>query len=283
MSATTTDPLARPEHRTTKPRSSPAALRAVVLRGLRDQRRNTLAWGGALAAMSALMAVVWPSIEDSMDTLMESYPEKLKAAFNIEAITSVEAYIDAEMLSFIVPLAVAFLAVRIVVRMLTGAEERGYLDVLLTVPLERRTLVFGALVVAAVVAAEVLALITALTWVAGTIVGASPSVMVLGRGFANVWPLAMLFAGLAVLASGRFHTGGPVTAVASGTLVAMYVVDLVGKLAEPVEPARALSAFKYYGSAIQDGIDPLAFAGMTVVAALLAAGGALLFDRRDVL
>jgi ABC-2 type transport system permease protein len=107
--------------------------------------------------MSGLMAVMWPSIEDSMDTLMESYPAKLKDAFNIRAITSVEAYIDAEMLSFIVPLAVAFLAVRVIVRMLSGAEERGYLDIVLTVPVARRTLVAGAVAVAAVIAAAVLA------------------------------------------------------------------------------------------------------------------------------
>ena len=233
--------------------------------------------------MSALMAAVWPSIEGSMDPLMESYPEKLKDAFNITAITNVEAYIDAEMLSFIVPLAVAFLAVRVVARVLSGAEERGYLDVVLTVPVSRRTLVAGAIAVAAVVTAAVLVLMTVVTWLTGVLVGADPSFVVLGRGMANVWPLAMLFAGLAALACGRLHTGGSVTAVVSGTLVGMYVIDLVGKLADPVEPLRAVSAFKYYGSAIQDGIDPPAVGGLLFVAAILTVAGTLLFERRDVL
>jgi beta-exotoxin I transport system permease protein len=265
-----------------RPAAARAAARAVVRRGLRDNRRALINWGGPLSAMSALMAVVWPSIEDSMSTLMDSYPDKLKDAFNITAITDVEHYIDAEMLSFIVPLAVAFLAVRIVVRTLSGAEERGYLDVVLTVPVSRRTLVVGAVAVAAAVTAAVLALMTVVTWLAGVLVGADPSFVVLGRGMANVWPLAMFFAGLAVLASGRLHTGGSVTAVAAGTLVGMYIIDLVGKLAEPVEPLRAVSAFKYYGSAIQDGIDPLAVAGLLVAGAILAVAGALLFERRDV-
>jgi hypothetical protein len=35
----------------------------------------------------------------------------------------------------------------------------------------------------------------------------------------------------------------------------MYVIDLLGKLAPAIEPLRAVSAFRYYGSAIQDGID----------------------------
>jgi ABC-2 type transport system permease protein len=269
--------------RVAAPPSTSASLRAVIRRGLRDNRRAPLTWGGPLGVMSALMAALWPSIEGSVDELMTSYPDKLKEAFNIRALTSVEAYVDAEMLSFIVPLALAFLAVRVVVRMLPGAEERGQLDIVLTAPVARRTLVAGATVVAAVVVAVVLAIVTAATWLMGTAVGADPSLVVLGRGMLNVWPLAVLFCGLAAFVAGRAHTGATVTAIATGTLVGMYVVDLVGKLAEPAEPLRYVSAFKYYGSAIQDGIDPLAFAGTTLAGVMLAAAGAVLLERRDVL
>ncbi|WP_028063911.1 ABC transporter permease subunit [Solirubrobacter soli] len=280
MTATLPD---RAEPVVARPPGRGASLRAVVRRGLRDGRRTVLSWGAPLGVMGALMAAVWPTIEDSMSTLMDSYPAQLKQAFNITSITSVEAYVDAEMLSFIVPLAVAFLAIRTVVRTLTGAEERGYLDIILTAPVARRTLVAGAVIVAGAVTAGVLAMVTVTTWLAGTLVGADPSMAVLARGFANVWPLAMLFAGLAVLASGRLHSGSPVTAVAAGTLIGMYVLDLVGKLASPLDPMRAVSAFKYYGSAIQNGIDPVAFCGILLVALILAVAGAMLFERRDVL
>jgi hypothetical protein len=37
----------------------------------------------------------------------------------------------------------------------------------------------------------------------------------------------------------------------------MYVIDLVGKLADPIEPFRVLSVFKYHGSGLTDGIDPV--------------------------
>lgn len=272
--------------RRSEPRRAPRAsstLRALTRRGLLDGRRSVLSWGLPLSLMGGLMAALWPTIEDSMDTLMESYPESLKDAFNITSISSVEAYVDAEMLSFIVPLAVAFLAVRIVAGALSGAEERGYLDIVLTTPIARRTLVAGAVLTAATVTAAVLVLITVVTWLAGVLVGADPSFVVLARGLANVWPLAMLFAGLAVLASGFLHTGGPVTAVAAGTLIAMYVLDLVGKLADPLEPLRIVSAFKYYGSAIQDGIDPLAFGGLLLAALALCVAGARRFEHRDIL
>jgi ABC-2 type transport system permease protein len=187
------------------------------------------------------------------------------------------------MMSLIVPLAVAFLAVRIVTRAIAGAEEQRYLDTLLAAPVARAALVGGAMVVAAIVVAVVLAVTTLLTWVVAVLVGTDASLAVLGRGAANVWPLSMLFAGLAAFAAGWLHRSAQVTAIATGTLFGMYVIDLVGKLADPVEPLRYVSAFRYYGSAIQDGIDPLAFAGLTLAGIALAIAGASLLRRRDVL
>jgi ABC-2 type transport system permease protein len=139
------------------------------------------------------------------------------------------------------------------------------------------------MVVAAVVVAVVLAVTTLLTWVVAVLVGTDASLVVLGRGAANVWPLSMFFGGLAALAAGFLHRSAPVTAIATGTLVGMYVIDLVGKLADEVEPLRYVSAFRYYGSAIQDGIDPVAFGAVTLAGIALAIAGAEVFRRRDVL
>jgi hypothetical protein len=93
----------------------------------------------------------------------------------------------------------------------------------------------------------------------------------------------MLFAGLATFGAGFLHRAALVTALAMGTAVAMYVIDLVGKLANGAEPLRWASAFKYYGTPVRDGMDVAAFAGLLAVGLACAAVGALLFDRRDVL
>lgn len=256
---------------------------AVVRRGLRDERRAVLAWGGALGAMGALLAAMWPSIETSIDELMRNYPQSLKDAFNIREVTSVEAYVDMEMLSFILPLAMAFLAIRVVSRGLCAAEERRYLDTLLATPLPRAALLAGTVAVSALVVAAVLGVVTLMTWIAAVIAGADPALAALARGMANVWPLSVFAAGLAALAAGRLHRAAPVTAIAAGTLVGMYVVDLVGRMSGGLEPLRAVSVFRYYGTAVQDGIDVCAFAGLTLAGFALAGLGALLFERRDVL
>jgi ABC-2 type transport system permease protein len=262
--------------------STARALAAVVLRGLRDQRRAPLYWGGGFGLLCALMAAIWPSIEDSMTNLVESYPEGLLKAFGISRLDSVERYIDAEMLSVIVPLGIAFLAVRCATRSTVGAEERGHLDTLLSLPLSRRVVVLGAYAVTAIVVAAALGVMAAMTWIAGTIAGTGISAPVLLAGFGNVWPLAMAFAGLAALVAGVSSRPPVVTAVATGAVVAMYVVDLVGKLADAVQPLRAISAFRYYGSAIQQGFDLSHAIGLTLVGIGLAVAGAALFERRDV-
>jgi ABC-2 type transport system permease protein len=259
-----------------------ATIRALVVRGLLDNRRAPLTWGGSLGLFCGLIVAMWPSIEDSIAPAVDTYPDALKQAFNIEALDSVEAYLDVEMFSLVVPLALAFFAVRCAIRLVVSAEEHRLLDTLLAAPVPRRLLVAASFAVTAIATAAILAVIWVIAMIAGVLVGVDPSAGDVAAGAANVWPLALFFAGFATLLAGVMHRAVPVTAVAAGTLVAMYVVDLLGKTAEPMEPLRYLSAFKYYGSAIQDGIDPAAFAGLTAAAAVLAACGAVLFERRDV-
>jgi ABC-2 type transport system permease protein len=233
--------------------------------------------------MCALIVGIYPSIEDSLNQLTKNYPEGLKQAFGIGQLDTVEAYLDAEMFSLIVPLTIAFFAVRSISREISVAEERGYLDTTLAAPLSRPVLVVGLIAVTAVSSAGVLAVVFALTMLVGIAADTGLSLAKLGAGVANVWPLALFSAGLAVLVAGFLHRSAPVTAIATGTVVGMYVVDLAGKLAEPAEPFRIVSVFKYYGSGLTDGIDPAAFIGVTVCGTALAFVGSLLFERRDVL
>lgn len=263
--------------------STLGALATVIRSGLHVQRRAPLTWGGSLGAMCALIAAMWPSISDAIQKAMQSYPETVKQAFGISELDSVEKYVDAEMLSLVVPLALAFFAVRCSTRMLVGAEENGYLDALLSLPLSRRVLAAGSWVVTAILLAAILAVIWAMTWIVGTIADTHISASILAAGLGNVWPLSIAFAGFAMLVAGRLHRSAPVTAVAAGTLVAMYVIDLLGKISPDLKDFRFLSAFRWYGSAVQDGFDPGHAALLTAIGILLAVVGSELFERRDIL
>lgn len=256
-------------------------LSALVLAHLSDRRRSLLAWGVPLGLWSAFIVLIFPSIEGALSKAVESYPSALKEAFGIGTLTNVEQYLQAEMLSLIVPLALGYLAVRAVASGLSGAAESGRLDVLLSAPVSRPRLAAASFAATAVELAVVLVLTVLLTALGSLVSGADLSLSAALAGYANVWPLALVFAGLGVVATGFSLRTSVVTGAVAGVLVTMYVVDLVGRLDPDLSGVRYASVFKYYGNAIEDGIEPLAFAGVTAAAVALAALGAWLFDRRD--
>jgi ABC-2 type transport system permease protein len=246
-----------------------------------DRRRSVLAWGLPLGLMSAFIVAIFPSVEDSISKAVQGYPQGLKEAFGIGQLSNVEQYLQAEMLSLIVPLALGYLAVRAVASGLTGAAETGRLDVLLSAPVSRTRLVAAGFLATAAELAAVLVVTGLLTGIGSLLAGAGLDAGAAAEGFANVWPLALLFAGFGTVAAGFSLRTSVVTGSVAGLLVAMYVIDLVGRLDPDLHTLRYVSVFKYYGNAIEDGVEPLAFAGVTLAACLLAALGAWLFERRD--
>jgi len=258
-----------------------AALRVLIRRGLLDNRRTPLVWGGPIGVMSALIVALYPSIRGSLTQLVDGYPAGLKDAFAITDLGTLEAFLNAEMFSLLLPMATAYCAMRCVAAALAGAEESGYLDALLATPVTRGALVMSAFVTAAIVAAAVLALAGALTGLAAAFVGEAISTARLAGALAGVWALAVFFAGCATLAAGMLRRASLVLGAGGGTLVAMYLLDVLGKLADAVEPLRGLSAFSYYGAPLQDGLNVPGFALLVAVGLLLAVLGAVLHERRD--
>lgn len=257
-------------------------LAALVGAHLSDRRRSVLAWGLPLGLMSAFIVAIFPSVQGALSQAIEKYPSGLKEAFGIGELSNVEQYLHAEMLSLIVPLAAGYLAVRAVASGLSGAAESGRLDVLLSSPLSRGRLCAAGFLATAIELAAVLAVDALLTGLGSVLSGADLAAGPTLAGFASVWPLALLFAGLGIVACGFSLRTSVVTGSVAGVLVAMYVIDLIGKLDPGLSGVRYVSVFKYYGNAIEDGIDPLAFCGVTAAAVVLAAIGSWLFDGRDI-
>jgi ABC-2 type transport system permease protein len=255
---------------------------ALLAAQLHERRRSLLSWGLPIGLWSAFVVAIYPSVEDALQKAVSSYPEALKEAFGIAELTTVEQYLNAEMLSLIVPLAVGYLAVRSVASGLSGAAESGRLDVLLSAPVSRRLLVAAGFAAAAVELAFVLGVALLITALGSLLAGAGLCFGLALAGFANVWPLALFFAALGIVATGFSLRTSTVTGSVAGVLVAMYVADLVGRLDTGLDWIRYGSVFRYYGHAIEDGIDPVAFIGVTAAAVSLAVLGALLFDRRDI-
>lgn len=140
-----------------------AQLGALVAAHLSDRRLSLLAWGLPLGLWSAFIVLIFPSVEGALSKAVQDYPEALKEAFGIGELTSVEQYLQAEMLSLIVPLALGYLAVRAVASGLSGAAESGRLDVLLSSPVSRFRIAAASFAATGVELAVVLVLTVILT------------------------------------------------------------------------------------------------------------------------
>lgn len=254
---------------------------ALIGAQLRERRRAPLSWGLPIGFWAGFVVAIYPSVEHALASAIRSYPKGLKEAFGIGELSSVGEYLHAEMLSLIVPLAAGYLAARSVASALSGAAESGWLDELLSAPVSRRAIAWSAFLAAAVELAAVLLIALLVTMAASVLAGAHLSFASALAGYANVWPLALLFAGLTVVATGFSLRTSVVTGSIAGILVFMYVLDLLGRLDTSLDGVRYVSAFRYYGDAIRDGIEPAHFIGLTAAAVLAAAIGAWLFERRD--
>lgn len=261
------------------------ALRLALYTAWR-RRFAPLAWGLPLGLMSLMIVGVFPSIEENADVekLLESYPDTFKDAFGVTdaSFSSIQGYLGAEIFNLIAPFAICFFLIRALSDAVCGSEHRGALDVLLSAPLSRRQLVAGWLLGNTAVLLGVLALFGVLTWIGGPLFGVDLPAGDVAAGVLNMLPLALCFGGVTLLFAGLLHRSGAVTGIAAGVLVTMYLVETLGSLSDAIDAFRPLSAFHYYGAALENGLDAGDFFGLVAAGLVLAVAGALLFERRDI-
>jgi ABC-2 type transport system permease protein len=256
-------------------------------RGVVDHRRALVGWCIGAALYIALIAAIFPSLASSgsLDKLLESYPDALKALFGISnggSLGSGAGFLDTELFSFMLPLLVLVLAIGSGARTFAGEEDAGLLELVFAYPVRR-----SAAVVAKGVAVAVQVLAVAAS--AGVAIGVLDPIFGLdlstGRLAAAVAGLALLgvFFGWLALAIGA-ATGRRALAVAvpAGLAAGGYLVSGLHTLAGWLDPFRVLSAFWWIGSApLQSGIRGWGVLVVLTAAAAALGAGAVLVGRRD--
>jgi ABC-2 type transport system permease protein len=284
--------IAQATDRVTRADAGRAAARParVILRtaaySIRRRRFAALVWGLPLSLMSVLVCAVFPAVRDSQafTKLLDNYPDALKEAFDVSnsSFQTIQGYMAAEVFSLIAPFVICFFLIRALADAVCGSEERGTLDVLLSAPVRRRDLVAGWLLGDAVVLLGILAAFWAVTWLSGIVFGVDLPAGDAAAGTLNLFPLAIFAGGVTVLLAGAMHRSSAVVGIAAGILLAMYLIEVLGGFSGVIDAIRPLSAFHYYGSAIEDGIDVAKSVGLVAAGGILAWIGALLFERRDI-
>jgi ABC-2 type transport system permease protein len=259
-------------------------LLALVSHTARMQFRGVIIWGAALGLYSAAMVASFTAIEGSaaqLNQLMEAYPKGMLEAFGVTDLGDPANYLHSQVFG-LAPLALSFFPILALAGAIAGAEERGTIDVLLGNPLPRWQLVAGNFVAVAISLLEICAVVGLLTWGTAVLMDVELSVREVVDAVLNLWPICIVFGTLALLCSALFHRRSLAIAIPAFLLFGMYLMDTIGRASEDLEDWRPYSVFKYYGSAIENGIDWTHFASITLAALVLTILAALVFRRRDI-
>lgn len=260
-------------------------LHSVFERTLHDQRRSLVGWVLGVVAYTALIVAMYPMIRDRPDLqrVISDYPEALRKMFGITDMASPAGYLNAELLSLMVPMLVIIYAVLTGGDATAGEEERGTIDLLLANPIPRaRVLLEKSAAIGlgtAILGASVYATIIAL----GPLVHLAVPYAHLAEAVAGIVLVAALFGAVAVAVGALTGMRGASRGVAGALAAGAYLLSSLSGLVSGLRPWRLASP---YWHAI--GVDPmhhgLGIAHVALLALLLAvlvATAAWSFDRRD--
>jgi len=261
----------------------------VARRAIADHRRSIIAYCVGTISIMAMMAAVYPSIRGNnlYDELVKQYPKEILSLLGAGSgadFSGGAGFLGVEIMGFMAPLLFLIQSVGFGAGAMTGEEERGELDLVLSAPVTRAHVLvekLGALVVG------VFALTVAFT--ASTIVFGAIGDMGLVTanvvaGGVDLFVLAVLLGVISLAIGAATGSRGAALGGAGGLAVATYLVSGLSEIASWLKPLRPLSPF--YQTVAQEplvnGFSPwrtLAVLGATVVVAVV---GAVCFQRRDI-
>jgi ABC-2 type transport system permease protein len=261
-------------------------LSSIFLKTLRDYRIPILGWGIGMGLVvvspmaSVASLVTTPAARQQLAAIAASFAWNADAV----AVTTIGGYATFKIGIFIFLITVwPILAGS---RMLRGEEERGSLDVLLSVPRPRLRVALEKLAAMWTALLAMGVLIGLIAFAGGRQFGAD-----FGLGDALLFGLDLtlisaVFGGLALLISQFTEERGPAAGATTGLLLIFIVLDMVHRIAPNTEWISRLSPIYYYN--LSKGLIPSygVNAGAMVLLAVLAIGlggiAVWLFNRRDV-
>jgi ABC-2 type transport system permease protein len=260
----------------------------IFLETLRRTWKGTLLWAVGIASMVVYVVAVIPDSQTLQQyaKLIETMPKfiALVGGSDMALMATPAGFLGYTFFGWIMVL-LAFYAVLAGLALTANEEDRGILDVMLSLPVPRVQMVVEKFAAYAV-NMLVIALVSFVTmWVVTT---SNPLFKIeIGRmliACLNLIPamlLTMAFTGLIAVVVRRRTTA---IGIASAFVIGSYLIDVVGRSANIEGGLRFISFFTYYdgGAVLAKGAQYGGMALLIGLALVLLAGSTVLFQRRDV-
>jgi len=265
---------------------------SLIKRALKDRKYQVIFFSLGSTIFLEMYIALFPALQkqaQQMTKLLETYPESMWKAFNIDKSTltfdKLGPYLGMEQFNFIWPILVVILVIGFANYSIANEVERGTIEILLAQPLSRLKVFFSRYLAG---------IINLLIFSGVTILAIFPLASMHGASIEakGVWALfflSFLFGwaiyGLAILGSAIFSEKGKASILVAGTLILMYVINILGGLKESLSNLKYLSFFYYYNPTL--AMDKaqfvdwsiIVFAGVAIISTLVAA---LWFNKRDI-
>jgi ABC-2 type transport system permease protein len=260
-------------------------LGSVFTKSLRDQRWALLGWGAGVALLILVEAAVWPTMRDmpNLDELLRGYPEAMKELFELDAMSTAQGFMNAELFTLMLPMLFIIFGVSRGARMIAGEEERGVLDVILVTPVSTFSLVWQKAAALAVSVGVLGLVLFATMLLVAPVFDMDIGVSAVGSGVLAMWLLGVEFGFLSLAVGAATGRRALALSVAGVLALGSYVLYALGQLVDSVAPWQPLSPFH---QAVSDGPLgaglPASFAWLALVAVAVVVAATPVFDRRDI-
>lgn len=269
-----------------------AMLRSVFTKTMRDRRKAMLWWISGSAAYMLVIVLTWsafndPGLQESLNKLMEAYPPEMLAVVGMspgQSMLSPVGYLTAEAFGWMVPLLLLILASGMGARAIAGEEEAKTMDLLLSNPISRTSVVVQKMLAMLVLVALVGVAIFLGIAVGVSVVGMDISVAYLGAATLQAVMLGLGFGALALALGAATGNRGLALGVVSAVALATFLVQSIGPLADWPRWSQKLSPFYYYAAhrPLENGLSWGDLGVLTTIVVVLVTVAVLLFARRDV-
>ncbi len=263
----------------------------VFMNCLRRNWRQGVYWGLGIALMGYYIIAVVPNVDmlQQYADLMAKMPPLLMKSFGLNdaaQLTTPGGFIGFGFFSYML-LVTATYAVVAGLAVTTSEEDRGIMDVLLSLPIPRWHIIIERFLAYTLIIVLMLLLSFAGLWIGQvTTPGLSLDLGRMGEGVINLLPSTLLVLAFTVLVGALARSRSLAVAAAAVFVVASYFIDFIGAAASETAAAslRVVSFYSWYngGQIMFTGLEWGRVLPLLALAVVMLMGSLWFFERRDV-
>ncbi len=264
---------------------------AVFIETLRRGWRSMIYWGIGMGLYGGIIILMLPDVNALKQAadLIASLPPfivKMVGGDDITFMTTPEGFLATKFFLF-APIMFGIYVINAGLNVTSSEEDRGIMDVTLSLPIRRWRIVIERLLGYAVLLTGIV-VITFLSLLISDALSPNVNIAtgVLFQATINILPSMLLLLAFTVLMGAALARRSVAIAVATIFLIGSYVIDLLGSMAAGSLAAslRAISFYSYYDSSgvMKNGLSLVNVLVVLAVAVICGVLAPYFFERRDI-